>query len=49
MGVELEINDGGESSSNATELLSIANRSYEHIYCKHDGSLEEGLKLSPIL
>lgn len=45
MGVELEIEDGGESSSNAKELLSIANRSYEHIYCKHDGSLEEGFEI----
>lgn len=45
MGVELEIDDGGESSSNAKELLSIANRSYEHIYCKHDGSLEEGFEI----
>ena len=31
MGVELEIDDGGESSSNAKELLSIANRSYEPV------------------
>lgn len=45
MGVELEIDDGGESSSNAKELLSIANRSHEHIYCKHDGSLEEGFEI----
>ena len=45
MGVELEIDDGGESFSNAKELLSIANRSYEHIYCKHDGSLEEGFEI----
>lgn len=38
MGVELEIDNGGEDSDNANELLMLANRNSEHIYCKHDGS-----------
>ena len=44
-GVELEIDEGGESSSNAGELMQIANRKAEHIYCKHDGSLEDGFEI----
>ena len=41
-GVELEIDGGGETNKNARELLCIANRNAEHIYCKHDGSLDDG-------
>lgn len=44
-GVELEIDEAGESSSNAGELMQIANRKVEHIYCKHDGSLEDGFEI----
>ncbi len=45
MGVELEVDRGGEDNKNAEELLDIANESKEHIYCKHDGSLDEGFEI----
>lgn len=38
-GVELEVDEGGESDSNAERVLDIANTGNELIYCKHDGSL----------
>lgn len=44
IGVELEIDDGGECSDNADTLMYIANRDNEHLYCKHDGSLEDGFE-----
>lgn len=45
MGVELEIDNGGEDSDNANELLILANRNSEHIYCKHDGSIFNGFEI----
>ena len=45
MGVELEIDDGGEYSENAEKILGIGNRTDNHIYCKHDGSLDEGFEI----
>lgn len=44
-GVELEIDEGGEESINADELLDIANQHSELIYCKHDGSLKDGFEI----
>ena len=45
-GVELEIDEAGESNRNARELLDIANgNGQEHLYCKHDGSLDDGFEL----
>ena len=44
-GVELEIDDGGEYDSSANAILSAANTDREYIYCKHDGSLDEGLEI----
>lgn len=44
-GVELEIDKGGEEHSNAQKLLDIANRNEERIYCKHDGSLNDGFEI----
>ena len=44
-GLELEIDDGGESSANAAKLLAIMNRKAEYAYCKHDGSLEDGFEI----
>lgn len=44
-GVELEIDGAGEDSDSARELMDIANRSSEHLYCKHDGSLDDGFEL----
>ena len=44
-GVELEIDGAGEDSGNANDLMSIANRNGDLIYCKHDGSLEDGFEI----
>ena len=44
-GVELEIDGGGEYTDNAESILSIANREQNLIYCKHDGSLDEGFEI----
>ena len=45
MGVELEIDGAGEEDCNADEILSIGNKDADHIYCKHDGSLDEGFEI----
>ncbi len=45
IGVELEIDEGGEYSENADTLMDIGNRNKHHIYCKHDGSLNEGFEI----
>ena len=44
-GVELEIDGGGEYTDNAESILSIANWEQNLIYCKHDGSLDEGFEI----
>lgn len=44
-GVELEIDGAGECAGNAEKLLDIANAGDDLLYCKHDGSLEEGFEL----
>ena len=45
-GVELEIDGAGERDSAADQLMEIANGNHlEHLYCKHDGSLEDGFEL----
>lgn len=43
MGVELEIDGAGEDSENAGALLDIDGAG--RIYCKHDGSLENGFEI----
>ncbi len=45
LGVELEVDLGGEDDCNAEKLLDIANSDVERIYCKHDGSLDEGFEI----
>ena len=45
-GIELEIDKGGEFEEKAQILLNIANNHNEHMYCKHDGSLSDGLELT---
>ena len=45
MGIELEIDKGGENNENADKLLNKANRDSERIYCKHDGSICEGFEI----
>ena len=44
-GVELEIDEGGESTVHARRFLDIANRHVENLYIKTDGSLDDGLEL----
>lgn len=44
-GVELEVDDAGEDDESAESVMNIANSSKEHIYCKHDGSLDNGFEI----
>lgn len=44
--VELEIDGAGECDSSANRILEIANgNGLEHVYCKHDGSLNDGFEI----
>ena len=45
LGVELEIDRGGESHENAIQIQRVGNKDQEHIYIKHDGSLDKGLEI----
>ena len=45
MGVELEIDGGGEIGEYAKEIMSLVNIEDDHLYCKHDGSLNEGFEI----
>ena len=45
MGVELEIDYGGECDENAEAICDIANSCHKHLYCKHDGSINEGFEM----
>ena len=45
MGVELEIDEGGESDSNARKILEVANAQEDSVYIKHDGSLDSGMEI----
>ena len=45
-GVELEIDAGGEDDDSAQQIMEIANgNGRENLYCKHDGSLDDGFEL----
>lgn len=44
-GVELEVDGAGESYRNAARVLEAGNADEEYIYCKHDGSLEDGFEI----
>ena len=45
-GVELEIDGAGEDNSSAREVMEIANSNgLENLYCKHDGSLDDGFEM----
>lgn len=45
-GVELELDEGGEISSNAASILETAQQNgADTLYCKHDGSLNDGFEL----
>ncbi len=43
-GVELEVDCGGEDNDNADCLLDTANYYKEHMYIKHDGSIDDGFE-----
>lgn len=45
IGVELEIDKGGEDNENAKLLLDTANENDERIYIKHDGSINDGFEI----
>ena len=45
-GVELEIDGAGEDDSSAGQIMEIANgNGLENLYCKHDGSLDDGFEM----
>ncbi len=44
-GVELEIDGAGERNDHAQCILDQANLEEERIYCKHDGSLDDGFEI----
>lgn len=44
-GVELEIDGVGETDNHAKRILAEGNHLEEHIYCKHDGSLDDGFEI----
>ena len=44
-GVELEVDGAGERSAYASRVLELANLQIENIYCKHDGSLDDGFEI----
>lgn len=44
-GIELEIDEGGESPAHAAKLLALANSADNYLYAKHDGSLNDGFEL----
>ena len=45
IGIELEVDKGGHDNNNAQEILDVANAENEHIYIKHDGSLNDGFEI----
>ena len=45
-GVELEIDGAGEDDTSARKIMEIANgNGAENLYCKHDGSLDDGFEM----
>ena len=44
-GVELEIDSGGKDEDNARRIKVQANLHAEHVYCKSDGSLDDGFEI----
>ena len=45
-GVELEIDGAGEDDASAGQIMEIANgNGLENMYCKHDGSLDDGFEM----
>lgn len=48
LGVELELDNGGENSSSARYITSVLNKDIfnEYTYCMHDGSLSDGFEIA---
>lgn len=48
LGVELELDEGGENSSSARYITSVLNKDImsEYTYCMHDGSLSDGFEIA---
>ena len=44
-GIELEVDAGGKDKDNARRIKVQANLHAEHIYCKSDGSLDDGFEI----
>ena len=45
-GVELEVDGAGEDDASAGQIMGIANgNGAENLYCKHDGSLDDGFEM----
>ena len=44
-GVELEVDKGGEDDEKARVILDVANDTGEKVYCKHDGSIDNGFEI----
>ena len=44
-GMELEVDGAGEEDDSAERVMNIGNREKCHIYCKHDGSLDDGFEI----
>ena len=45
MGVELEVDEGGHSTSNAKKIMDIANNDDDRLYVKSDGSISDGFEM----
>lgn len=46
LGVELEVDEGGESNRNVKQLMKLVNpKDKMFVYCMHDGSLREGFEI----
>lgn len=44
-GIELEVDEAGEDDGSAEAVMNIGNRNKNYIYCKHDGSLDDGFEI----
>ena len=44
-GMELEVDEAGEDDGSAEAVMNIGNRNKNYIYCKHDGSLDDGFEI----
>lgn len=45
LGIELEIDNGGQNETNAQYIIDFMNSTTENVYCKHDGSLNDGFEI----